>query len=170
MIKPDSLRKILLAGNAQLQAQPGILQMSLQDGYIKATLGRGNGWRYHYKLVLQLTGFTGDPDALVAPMIAWLRTNQPDLFLNQDDLVLIDFSLTTESDGSSDIVIKIPLTESVVVSETGGVVTTTHRPEPQIPGINEEEPVANQLLLNGTPVTWPPAGADDLANALWPDA
>lgn len=168
MIKPDSLRAVLVAANVQLQTSPGILQMSLEDGNIKATLGRGNGWRYHYKLALRITGFTADADAVVAPMMAWLRVNQADLFLNQDNLLLIDFTQTPQSDGSSDIVIRIPLTESVVVSESNGVVTTTHRPEPLLAGINEDEPVANQLLLNGTPISWPPADADALAEVLWP--
>jgi hypothetical protein len=167
MIKPDSLRAVLLAANPLLQAAPNTLQMSLEDGSITATLGRGNGWRYHYTLVVQASAFKADSDALVAPLIAWLRQNQPDLLLNHEELLLITFTITAQSDGSSDIVIKIPLTEAVVVSESAGVVTATHRPEPQVAGINEEESVASQLLLNGTPVSWPPQDADALAEVLW---
>lgn len=169
MNKPASLRAALIAANPHLKTRPEALHTFIESGNIAATLGAGNGWRYHYTLSLLVTDYAGHPDSIFAPLIAWLRTHQPDLLLNQDDRQQIGFEVEVLDDQTYDIAIKLPLTESVVLSEADGRITATHRPEPTVPGINEDDDTVWSYFLNGEPVTWPPQDPDTFGTVSAPD-
>lgn len=154
MNKPASLREALIASNPHLRQRPDSLFTFIESGTVAATMGSGNGWRYHYTLSLLLTDYAGHPDSVFAPLIAWVRDNQPDLLLNQDGKQQIGFEVDVLSDATYDIAIKLPLSESVVLTQgADGRITATHRAEPPaLDAISADAPTVWQVIAGGEDV------------------
>jgi hypothetical protein len=150
MIKPASLREALIACNPALANAPETLYTFIEKGTVASSVGKTNGWRYHYTLNLLLTDFAGHPDSLFAPLIAWVRAHQPDLLLNQDDRKQIEFEVEVLDNETYDISIKLPLSESVVLSDVNGQLTATHMPEPKLD--DYPEGITWELMVGG--VAW----------------
>lgn len=164
MIKPASLRAALIACNTALKTAPESFHTFIEQGTVRASMGRGNGWRYHYTLHILLTDFAGHPDSLFAPLIAWVRENQPDLLLGQDDKKEIGFEVDVLNDTTYDIAIKLPLSESVVLTEVDGQITATHTPEPKL---DAYEGWTWELFVKGVQIDWPPKTAEDMNIPAW---
>jgi len=93
MRKPSELRALLEKSVPELQRNPDRLLVFIDGGVIRSTAVRGLSFQYAYTLNLIVTDFSGDEDAIVVPLIAWLRTNQPDLFMNtksQEDGIVFE--------------------------------------------------------------------------------
>lgn len=117
MKKPDELRALLASSVPELKRNPERLLVFIDAGTIKSTAVRGLSFVYAYTLNLIITDFAKDPDIIIVPMLAWLRTNQPDLFLNaknQEDGISFEADIINSK--SIDLSIKIKLTESVRVA------------------------------------------------------
>lgn len=133
MYKPDSLRQFLTAAVPQLAQNPERLSVFIDAGSVVASYAPGLSWEYSYKLNLILTDFAGDPDTIMAPMVAWMRTNQPEAFANAD---LRDHAITFEADlisnAAVDLSITLQLTErAICIARQDGGYDVTHPPEPQ---------------------------------------
>ncbi len=154
MNKIASLREALLASNPHLRQRPDSLFTFIESGTIAATMGRGNGWRYHYSLSLLLTDYAGHPDSVFAPLIAWVRDNQPDILLDQSGKQQIGFEVEVLSDATYDIAIKLPLSESVVLTQgTDGKITATHKAEPPaLDAVSADAPTVWQVIAGGEDV------------------
>ena len=80
----------------------------------------------------------------MVPVLAWLRTNQPDAFSNPDKrLDVFKFEAEILTKQTVDMSIKLLLTERVTVRVEGSGYQVEHLPEP----VNE----------NDDPTTWRPA-------------
>lgn len=150
MLKPTLLRAALLARVPLLQTEPDRLSIALEPGRVVSTLASSLSFEYQYPLRVTLSQYPDDEDALMLPLLLWLRDNQPDQQASADKRQnTLLFSRLENGDFS----VLLQLTERVIVSEIDGALHATHVPEPAMP-----EPVARpwQLYINHQLVSeWP---------------
>lgn len=148
MIKPASLREHLKAALPELGRNPDKLLVFIDSGNVQSTFAAGLSFEYSYTLRLILTDFAGHPDAVVVPMLIWLREHQPELLANPANRDRIGFEADLLDHGKVDLDIRLPLTESVGVHpRAGGGYDVEHYPEPQLEAPLEAEHW--QIFLKG---------------------
>ena len=133
MIKPESLRGALVAAVPHLRRNPDRLLIFADEGSVAATFAPGLSFEWRYTLNLIVTDFAGHPDAIMVPLLAWVRDNQPELLANPARQGDIAFEADIIDNDKLDLSIKIPLTERVGVKpRAGGGHDVVHYPEPQL--------------------------------------
>ena len=131
MLKPASLREHLTAANPFLRENPDKLEVFIDRGSLVGTLATGFSFEYRFTLTLILTDYAGHPDAVIVPLLEWIRRHQPDLLANPNNREQISFEADVIAHDKLDLEIKIPLTESVGVKpRQGGGFDVEHFPEP----------------------------------------
>lgn len=134
MYKPDSLRTFLAQANPELARDPERLLVFIDDGHLNATFAPGLSFEYAYTLQLVFTDFAGHPDAIMVPLLLWLRMHQPDLLANPGRRDALTFEADLLDNSKVDLEIRIPLTERVGVHpREGGGYDIEHYPEPPAP-------------------------------------
>lgn len=148
MKKPGELRQYLIACIPVLQKGPEQLQIYIDTGNLQARLETGLNFEYQYTLNIILTDLALAPDAVMVPLLAWLKHNQPDL---PPDAVRFEADVIDHK--KVDLSITVQLTERVLVTTDGdGNHQTVHAPEP-VPEYNLPEPEAfENLFANGEPL------------------
>lgn len=132
MFKPDSLRAHLTAAMPELATDPDRFLVFIDEGSLVSTFAGGLSFEYRYTLNLVLTDFTLHPDALMVPLLIWLRTHQPELLANPDRREQIAFEADLIDNARIDLSVRLPLTERVGVHPRGdGGHDIEHYPEPQ---------------------------------------
>ena len=165
MRKPDALRAALTAALPEYERDPQRLSIYIDEGRLAMRrTNRPDGapdlaWEYRYKLRLFAEAFARNPDALMLPLLLWLRGAQPELlqdFSREDSAVR--FAADILDDGSFDVAIVFELTEAVVLApRAGGGRELVHAPEP-VPELMPDE----QLLVGMPPPLGPIWLGDDL--------
>lgn len=165
MNKPDALRAWLTAASPDLRREPQRLQVFIDKGSIVATAASGLSFEYRYTVTLQLLDFAGHPNGIMAPLLAWVAVNQPELLANPDrSREGIKFEADILDQDKVDLQIEIALTERVKVSRMAdGKLEAIHLAEPVFPA--GAHPLADpatipanlqQLYLNGELIAeWP---------------
>lgn len=137
MLKPSQLRDFITQANPALRRDPDKMQVFLDTGTIVAAGGKSLSYEYQYTLNIIVQDYRGHADAIILPMLAWLRTNQPELFENADKRArAIRFEVEFLNQETVDLSIEVDLTERVLVlpdEAQGGRLTATHIGEPQHP-------------------------------------
>ncbi|MDJ0031430.1 phage tail protein [Pantoea ananatis] len=134
MNKPQSLREALNSAVAYLQENPDRLHLFVDRGSLVATSAASVSWEYRYTLNVIITDFTGDQNLLMAAVMYWLRTNQPDALQNPTERdQLCTFEVDVLGNGACDISINLKLTERVIAEEVSGVTEVRAVPEPDGP-------------------------------------
>ena len=156
MYKPASLRAFLTAANPELAQDPDRLVVFIDAGNLRATYEPALSFEYAYVLNLVFTDYAGHPDAIMVPLLIWLRTHQSELLANFDNHGKVEFEADVLANDKVDLSIKIPLTERVGVKpRAGGGYNAEHYPEPTV-----EEPYFAerwQLFVNGELIaSWDP--------------
>lgn len=133
MNKPESLRSHLLASVPELKNNPDRLLVFIDNGRIRCTAAASLSFEYVYDLQVILTDYAGHPDAVMLPLLGWLRVNQSELLAN---LAKAEEGIQFEADiidaSKADLSLKLPLTERVVVrKQPDGHYDVTHPAEPQ---------------------------------------
>ena len=133
MYKPKSLSQHLTKAVPDLTRNPDKLHVFIDEGATQSTGTLSLSFRYDYVLNLIVTDFTASYDALFVPLLAWLKVHQSEIFDNPDlRAKAIKFEVDINNHESSDISIKLMLTESVVVKRMdGGMLNVEHVAEPQ---------------------------------------
>ncbi|MGR1184963.1 phage tail protein [Aeromonas veronii] len=154
MLKPAAIRDVLARCSPQLAQNPESLILTVGDGRIVATGAQSLSFEWQYPLSIGVIDFAGHPDQLVVPLLAWLRQHQPELFTNQDKR---ENAIKVESELLAgdlyDLLITIPLTERVIVTQTEEGIGWQHVPEPP------EDPydgITWELFISGEHQPWPP--------------
>jgi len=131
MRKPVELRAAITAAVADLKRNPEKLHLFVEEGRVVATGAKTISFEYQYTLTLLVTDFAESADAITVPVMAWLRANQPELFTNPDRQP-DGFKFETDilSHNCVDLLMRIPLTERVIVKVAAGRYDVTHAPEP----------------------------------------
>lgn len=133
MNKPQSLRDQLLAALPDLRRDPERLLVFIEGGSMVSTLAPGASFEYRYTLKLVVTDFGGHPDALMVPLLDWIRTHQPELLANPSLREQIRFEAEVLANDKVDVELTLPLTERVGVHRADdGRVDVEHYPEPAI--------------------------------------
>lgn len=136
MIKPQSLRSALESSVLELKKNPDKLRVFVNKGNTASTSGGSLSFSYAYTLQLVVIGFSSDPDAIMLPIIAWLRENQPDALDGTGKKFSFEVELINNKE--FDISIELELTESVQVSlqaknkKGDYAATLVHLPEPPL--------------------------------------
>ncbi|WP_405423563.1 phage tail protein [Pantoea stewartii] len=134
MNKPQSLREALNSAIPYVQQNPDRLHLFVDKGASVGTSAASLSWEYRYTLNVVITDFTGDQNLLMAAVMYWLRTNQPDALQNPNEREqLFTFEVDILSNGVCDISINLKLTERVIAEEVNGVTEVRAVPEPGNP-------------------------------------
>lgn len=133
MIKPDSLRSHLTAANPELRRNPDKMLVFIDRGSLVGTYATGLSFEYRYTLTLILTDYAGHPDAIMVPLMIWLRDHQPELLANPALREQITFEAEVLGNDKVDLSITVPMTERVGVhARPSGGYDIEHYPEPQL--------------------------------------
>ncbi|PQK76681.1 phage tail protein [Pantoea ananatis] len=134
MNKPQSLREALNSAVPYVQQNPDRLHLFVDKGASVGTSAASLSWEYRYTLNVVITDFTGDQNLLMAAVMYWLRTNQPDALQNPNERdQLCTFEVDILGNGVCDISINLKLTERVIAEEVNGVTEVRAVPEPGNP-------------------------------------
>lgn len=140
MKKPAALRRYLLECIPWLKANPDQLQVYIDAGNIRTNLVSLN-FQYNYTLQIFVTDFALHPDAVMVPILAWLRTHQTDF---PDDGLTFEADIL--NDELVDLSITMPLDERVLVTESP--FNTEHLEEPSLEHLLPEPPLLKTLFAN----------------------
>lgn len=117
MLKPHSLRAHLTAATPELRRDPDKLAIFITHGHIVAAGAASISFEYRYTLKLVVLDYSSHADAIMVPLLAWLRTQQIEIF---DNPALRERSIRFEAEylnkETLDLSIEIDLTEPVVVA------------------------------------------------------
>ena len=132
MLKPDSLRDALLKTLPSLAASPQSLEVTVGGGIVVTTMATSLSYEKVYPLTVHIKAFKEDINALLVPIVAWLRDNQPDI-MSRGEAQKSGFSWLSEAgqDGGQNITVTLQLTERTLVTESDEALHATDLPEPQ---------------------------------------
>lgn len=154
MNKLQALRTAINASNPELRQNPDRLLVFADKGKAVATAATSLSFEYQYDARVIVIDYPNHPDALVIPLLAWIRQQQPELMTARDKRADgLRFEIEISANDLYDIEITIPLTERVKVWTTEEGLHCEHLPEPP------EDPYAGMTWdyhFNGEEVPWPP--------------
>ena len=133
MNKPESLRAHLLTTVAELQHNPDLLLIFIDNGKVRCTAAATLSFEYSYDLQIIFTAFAGHPDSVILPVLGWISINQPELLENCEKMQNgIQFEADILDKDKVDLGLTLRLTERVVVgTDAQGNTTVKHAGEPQ---------------------------------------
>ncbi|ARU88291.1 phage tail protein [Pseudomonas sp. M30-35] len=149
MNKLNSLRTHLLANLPELKNNHERLLIFVDQGRIRSTAASGLSFEYSYTVNIILTDYTGSPDAVAVPLLAWVMVNQSELMTNlEKGKEAIQFEVDVIDENQVDMSLTLPLTERVIVKRLDdGTLQITHPEEPQYTEHLPATPM--QLIANG---------------------
>ena len=131
MNKPDQVRELLENAVPHLKRNPDSLHIFVEAGSVYATgAGLNLSFEYQFNLVIVATDYPEHADRIIVPLLAWCRTNQPELLMNPDRRNGFRFRAEQLNHTTCDIEITLQLTERVCVTKVDGGVNVEHLPEP----------------------------------------
>jgi hypothetical protein len=134
MNKPQSLRSALNKSVPYVAENPDRLHLFVDSGQLVATSAASLSWEYRYTLNVVITDFTGDQNLLMAPVLLWLRENQPDALQNSETREkLFSFEVDILANDRCDISMDLKLTERVIATAEDGKARIEAVPEPDVP-------------------------------------
>ena len=134
MNKPQSLRSALNKSVQYVADNPDRLHLFVDSGQLVATSAASLSWEYRYTLNVVITDFTGDQNLLMAPVLLWLRENQPDPLQNSETREkLFTFEVDILANDRCDISMDLKLTERVVATTVDGKISIEAMPELDLP-------------------------------------
>lgn len=133
MNKPQSLRSALNKSVPYVAENPDRLHLFVDSGQLVATSAASLSWEYRYTLNVVITDFTGDQNLLMAPVLLWLRENQPDALQNSDAREnVFSFEVDILANDRCDISMDLKLTERVIATVEDGKAHIEAVPEPEV--------------------------------------
>ena len=133
MKKPNSLRSHLLNAVTELRRDPDRMLIFTDKGNVRCTMANGLSFEYMYDLNFILTGFAGELDAVMIPLLDWVRIHQSELLVNLDkSKEAFKFETELLSNHTVDLSLTLPITERVIVKRLDdGTLDVTFPDEPQ---------------------------------------
>lgn len=133
MYKPNSLKAHLIAAIPDLQRDPDKVVVFADEGNLIATGTGSLSFLYQYKLNAIITDYSGDPDAIMVPLLAWVAIHQVGLLGNPEQRKTgIGFEVDFNNHETMDLAITLALTERVIVKPgDAGRLDVRHPAEPQ---------------------------------------
>ncbi|PJG82121.1 phage tail protein [Caviibacterium pharyngocola] len=147
MLKAELIRSLLQNTLPDLKNNPDKLEIYIDDGLIVGTGAHSASYEIQYTLNIVVTDFSGSPDMIFAPLMDFIRKNQPELVENperrKDGFKFIE---DPNNHDSIDLSIYLKLTERVLVKEENGKNIIKHLNEPTL---NEYPDVTHWQLFVG---------------------
>ncbi|WP_269633146.1 phage tail protein [Pelomonas sp. BJYL3] len=121
MLKPNSLRQHLVSAVPELKRDPDKLSIHITEGKLATTAAGSLSFEYRYTLNLILLDYGGHADAIMVPVLAWLRVHQPEIADNPElrDKA-VRFAVEFLNTKTVDLSVEIDLTERVIVKRRAG--------------------------------------------------
>ena len=143
MKKPDSLRAHILAAVKELQRDPERMLIFTDKGKVRCTGAQGLSFEYVYDLNFILTEFAGELDAVMIPLLDWVRINQSELLMNLDKSKdAFKFETVILNNGTVDLSLTFPVTERVIVKrQEDGKLNVSFPDEPQYEAPLDSQPM-----------------------------
>ncbi|ADU70718.1 phage tail protein [Pantoea sp. At-9b] len=133
MNKPQSLRSALTKAVKYVADNPDRLHLFVDNGSLVATSAASISWEYRYTLNVVITDFSGDQNLLMAPILFWLRDNQPDALQNDAEREkLFTFEVDILGNDRCDLSLNLKLTERVIAREVDGTMQVAAVDEPKV--------------------------------------
>src|SRR5690625_5099285 len=121
MLKPDRIREIITRANPYLKRDPDKLHVFLDSGRVVAHGAASLSYEYQYTINVVVLDYPHHADQIFVPLLAYLRTQQPELFENKEKAQnMIRFEAEVLNQQAVDLSIEIDLTERVIVSQPEG--------------------------------------------------
>ena len=133
MKKLESLRTHMLNAVKELQRDPERMLIFTEKGNVRCTLANGLSFEYVYDLNLILTEYAGDLDAVMIPLLDWVRINQHELLSNlEKSKDAVKFEAEFIDNDKVDVMFELELTERVIIQQQEhGVYNFSYPEEPQ---------------------------------------
>lgn len=153
MRKLESLRKHMMAALAHrgLKDNPADLHFAIPSGSTIAQNrgGSDRGFEYRYTLSMGIFDCAWSFDEIILPLMIWVERWQPELLSLAAGAGGIAWEVDQLDDGKSDILVKIPITETVFlkIRPDGGHDLT--RPEEPVPFALEPATPLHRVYLDG---------------------
>lgn len=162
MYKAKSLRTHLTATVPDLKRSPEKLAIVVKNGKVIAAGEASLSFEYAATVQIIVLDYAGAPDAIMLPILVWMRTHQPEYF---DNPALREKSFRFDvdiNDGNTiDLAIELDITERVAVrpktpgdNPAPGAFNVEHLSEPARTGVLETPEAWTFDLPDGTSVTW----------------
>lgn len=129
MQKADDLRRWLTKCLPFYEKNPDRLTVFLDAGNVAARTGKTCSFEYRYTLTVAFDEFSGDPDSIMVPLLAWIERNQPEQLQRADDQP-IQFEGEILDSEKVYLVVKIDIAETVIVTAKAGGGYKTDPPAP----------------------------------------
>lgn len=133
MKKPESLRTHILVAVKELQRDPERMLIFTDKGNVRCTGASGLSFEYVYDLNFILTEYAGELDAVMIPLLSWIRVNQSELLMNlEKSKDAFKFETVILDNGTVDLSLTFPVTERVIVKkQADGTLDISFPEEPQ---------------------------------------
>jgi len=137
------LREYLLQRIPALAKNPDQLLTYIEQGKIAFSPGENFSHRYHFEAVIVVTGWRHSGDDIVIPVLEWLSVREPGF--KPDEALTFEAELLSHE--AVDLILKLKLSERVIVNDANGQRSITHvLPKPPL----TMEPGAHwQFFING---------------------
>ena len=137
MLKIPDLRNHLVAAVPELARDPERFIVMASGGRVVNTGTLSLSFEYSYTAKLFVLDYAGHADAIMVPLLAWAKRQQPELFDNPERRAnALRFNVDFLSTTTVDIALEIDLTEAVLARPrdgTPGALNLIHKPEPPGP-------------------------------------
>lgn len=133
MKKPESLRSHMINAVTELQRDPDRMLIFTENGKVRCTLAAGLSFEYEYKLNFILTEYAGDLDAVMIPLLDWMRINQHEQMANlEKNKDAFNFETVLLDNNTVDLSMILSITERVIVKrKDDGTLDVIFPDEPQ---------------------------------------
>lgn len=116
MLKPNSLRQAITAAVPELKRDPDKLTLFVKDGKLATTGGGSLSFEYRYTVNIVVLDYGSHADAIMVPLLAWLRVHQPEIAENpelRDKAVRFEVEFLNAK--TVDLSVEVDLSERVIV-------------------------------------------------------
>lgn len=108
-----NLRDYLVSCVPLLQENPENLSVFAKSGTIKCAANGSLSHAQSYTACVFITGWAGDTDSIIVPILAWVRQYAPELMSDQDNGITFEAELLSKS--SVDLTISLKLSDNTIV-------------------------------------------------------
>lgn len=142
MKKPNSLREHMITAVKELQRDPERMLIFTEKGNVRCTLSKGLSFEYEYDLNFILTEYAGELDAVMIPLLDWVRVNQHEDLANLDrNKEAFKFETVILDNNTVDLSLTFPVTERVIVKrKDDGTLDVSFPDEPQYERATQSKP------------------------------
>ena len=116
-----------------LRQNPADLHFAIPSGSMIANGRPGLAFEYRYTLVMAVFDCAYSIDEITVPLMLWIARWQPELQTLTADAGGIDWEVELLDDAKSDIMVRIPLTETLFLQARPGGGFDLTRPEEPVP-------------------------------------